>query len=304
MLNQITKIYSDLFCFLKNPDENKIDLSSKSKWKIIFFILLLDYVIAFSTVIIIDLFEEYEILKLDYNDIFFDKSFIFILVLAGIIVPIIEEFIFRFPLKYQRNYVFRAIDYLFKNKGKMFWNKYFKFIFYSFAMVFALVHITNYNNNSIIFFLLIPIIILSQFIGGLTLGYTRIKLGLIWSILQHSLFNSIIFTTGFLFFNIEPLVNLENDNFSLRIEQYQIKETEEFVSNFYRTGDEIDSIEVINADIKSILQLINLNDSIVFNKKGHINLSFNRKKTTIDSKNIINNKLKEHFEFEIIKIKD
>ncbi len=35
-----------------------------------------------------------------------------------------------------------------------------------------------------------------------------------------------------------------------------------------------------------------------------LNLSFNRKKTTIDSKNIINNKLKEHFEFEIIKIKD
>ena len=301
MLIRISKIYSDLFHFLKNPDEDKSDLTLKDKWRIIFLILLLDFAIAFSSIIIINLFEEYKILKLDYVDIFIDKSFLFILILAGIIIPIFEEFIFRFPLTYQRNYFFRAIFFLFKTKGKIVWNKYYKFIFYSFALIFALIHLTNYNNNSLEFFLLTPFIVLSQFVGGLTLGYTRLKLGLIWSILQHSLFNSIIFTTGFLFFNVEPLINIENNDYYLKIEHYQIKKDDKLVSKFYRTNEKIDSVKVINADIKSVLQEINLNDSIVFNEKGQINLTFKRKENSIDSKNIINSKLKEHFDFEVIK---
>jgi len=281
VLDQIKKIYADFFSFLRNPNQNKIDLPLKEKWRILFYIFLLDFLTVFLTMPILTILEDLDILKLDYDDTLFEYDFIFILLIAGVIIPIIEEFIFRFPLKY-------------------IWSKYFKFFFYSFAIVFALIHLANYNNNSVIFFILAPIIIFSQFVGGLTLGYIRLKLGFIWGVLQHSLFNCIIFVIGFLFFNPEILVDMQHEEFNIKIEQYLIKENIESMSKIYLNDNtEIDSVKIINLDIKSAIKLINQNNSIIFNKKGSISLYFKRKNDSVNSREIINKKLKKHFDFEI-----
>lgn len=302
MLGKISKIYSDFFYFLKNPEQNQIELKLREKWIIIFSILLLDFVVAFITMPILGLLEDLDILKLDYDDFLFDQNILFILLIAGIIVPIIEEIIFRLPLKYSRNYLFRGLDYISNNRSKLIWNKYFKFFFYAFAIVFALIHLSNYNNNSILFFVLAPIIVFSQFFGGLTLGYIRLKLGFIWGVLQHSLFNCFIFAIGFLFFNPEPLAEIKNDDFSLKISQYQIKDKNELRTDIYKTNNSIDSINIINAPIKSVLQMINPKDSVAFGKKGTIDLLFKRKNDSLDSQKIINKKLREHFDFDLINL--
>lgn len=63
---------------------------------------------------------------------------------------------------------------------------------------FGLVHITNYDFESIpIYFY--PIMVIPQLIGGLILGIIRIRFGLRYAILQHSLFNLTVTCSAFIF---------------------------------------------------------------------------------------------------------
>jgi len=73
---------------------------------------------------------------------------------------------------------------------KNLWINYKKSIFYFFIISFGFIHITNFpiNTNTLI---MTPIITLPQTFLGLMLGYTRLKYGIIYSILMHTLFNLI-----------------------------------------------------------------------------------------------------------------
>ena len=102
------------------------------------------------------------------------------MIFGAIVAPIIEELLFRAPLT------------SFKKP------KSFKIAFYSFALLFGLIHITNYELSTKII-LLSPILILPQLLGGGYLGYIRVRFGLRWSILLHATFNFLILNLEFLF---------------------------------------------------------------------------------------------------------
>ncbi len=91
--------------------------------------------------------------------------------IAVILAPFVEELIFRAPLT------------LFKGK------QFFNFVFYFFALLFGLVHITNYEISPNVI-LLSPILIAPQFILGTYLGFIRVRFGLFWSILLHASYNA------------------------------------------------------------------------------------------------------------------
>ena len=65
-----------------------------------------------------------------------------------------------------------------------FWNSHIRLIFYSSAILFALLHFmaTNFNKNNLIF---APLILLPFVVYGITFGYVRIRLGFIYSIALH-----------------------------------------------------------------------------------------------------------------------
>lgn len=114
--------------------------------------------------------------------------------IAGIMVaPFLEELIFRFPLRFDNNYPLQKIGKWMHFDFEPFWNRNYPQIVYGFAIVFALVHLSNYDNSSWLFYGLGVFIVLPQFFAGLTLSYTRLRLGFWWAVLQHGLFNSIIF---------------------------------------------------------------------------------------------------------------
>ena len=84
-----------------------------------------------------------------------------------------------------------TIDLL-KKKGKIYtlkvWKKCYPFQFYYTAVVFGLIHLGNHKgltvcDPSFVFY------IASQTVGGLGLGYLRIKYGLVYSMLFHAFFN-------------------------------------------------------------------------------------------------------------------
>lgn len=94
-----------------------------------------------------------------------------------------------------------SISFL-RKKGKFYsiraWKKNYPFLFYYTAIVFGLIHLSNYkdltvSDPSFVFY------IASQTFGGLSLGYLRIKYGLTYSILFHAFFNLIVFSLAILF---------------------------------------------------------------------------------------------------------
>ena len=148
--------------------------------------------------------------------------------LAVVAAPLIEELIFRFPLKYRRGAIFLAtmcVVVLLANVLQLFGLsfevstfsslvfggvlggifflkikspealdnfsfKYFPYFFYMAALLFAFVHVFNYELKSDQFWMG-PILVLPQLVLGLMLGYVRIKYGLWASILVHAMNNTI-----------------------------------------------------------------------------------------------------------------
>ncbi|SOD19821.1 type II CAAX prenyl endopeptidase Rce1 family protein [Pedobacter xixiisoli] len=89
-----------------------------------------------------------------------------------------------------------------KKKGKFYsvriWRKSYPFLFYYTAIIFGLIHLSNFKDLTITdpTFL---IYIASQTFGGLSLGYIRIKHGLVYSILFHACFNLAAVSLSILF---------------------------------------------------------------------------------------------------------
>lgn len=98
------------------------------------------------------------------------KNELFFVILVVIFTPIMEELIFRYPLKFFKNKVTAAL---------------------CFSLIFSILHSGNYhfqtNNYFIILFILIPI-----FNASLVLSYLRLKYGFYFSVWTHSFYNLIV----------------------------------------------------------------------------------------------------------------
>ena len=277
MRYEIKTIVEDFYRFIKNPKELFTEsISNAQKWKIVFSILLVGFALVFISSAIIS-FIELNIFELDSNpieSIFDNKGVIQILLLASLFIPFIEELIFRFPLKYERNLLFHFADYLTKNKALPFWNKNFKFFFYLSAVLFGLMHLTNYSNTNTLFYVLAPLIILPQFIGGISLGYIRLRLGFFWGVLQHGLYNFILFIIPLAFFNVTTIVDIDNKDYTLNIEKLEFGLDKP--SDFKRHQSEliIDSIIATNYRVKFLVENLNSKDSILLKNSKRINFRF------------------------------
>jgi hypothetical protein len=115
-------------------------------------------------IVIISIFSVYSFLK--HN------------VLFVLFIPIIFIILFLFLIKRIRKYQRRFI-------------KYFKFYFYLSAILFSILHIFNFVNKGVLFYLFLPIIILPYFINGLFFGYVRMKNNIYISLSFHIFINII-----------------------------------------------------------------------------------------------------------------
>lgn len=107
------------------------------------------------------------------DELFEKYSAIAIFFLGCVLAPITEELIFRGPLWFFRD------------------AKVFPWVFYGFTLAFALVHLSNYPNLKEIW-PLAPLLISPQLNIGVFLGFIRIRFGLLWSILFHAVYNTVV----------------------------------------------------------------------------------------------------------------
>lgn len=96
---------------------------------------------------------------------------------------------------------FISCTLLFKNKIEENKVKYFPYIFYALSIIFAFIHIGNFEEFTFRVLLFTPIIVLPQFILGLGMGYLRIRIGFWYGYLFH-IFNN-AFAFSLMFFGIE-----------------------------------------------------------------------------------------------------
>ena len=163
--------------FVKSP-VYKIDkeLPLNQKFSITLSLALMALIVSLCLGMIIGLLEHFTEIDLGRHalDTLFEEyspGFIFLAVV--ILAPLIEELIFRGPM-----YFFRR-------------SRYFGIVFYFFTIAFAFYHISNFEISPLILYLS-PLLVSPQLIIGLLLGYIRVRLGLEWAILLHSLYNLLI----------------------------------------------------------------------------------------------------------------
>ncbi|MDL5511797.1 CPBP family intramembrane metalloprotease [Arenibacter sp. M-2] len=178
------KILVRVWNFIKAPAYIRLDHTSNSlKLKIVLALLQWGIVIGVT----IGMFNQWlmGLLKIDLGEhaieTFLAKySVISLFFVAVILAPIVEETLFRGPLIWFRN------------------TKYFKFGIYASVLLFAAVHLTNFEMSRQVYYIA-PLLVAPQLILGVFLGYVRVKMGLQWSICLHAMYNGVLITPMLLY---------------------------------------------------------------------------------------------------------
>ncbi len=173
--------FFNLVIYLKNPIlEKDSNTDLKYRFKIFFHILIISVATGLIISPIFALIHELQWVNMENHQVeeMFKGMGIFQMILLGaIIVPIIEELIFRGPIT------------SFKKPNS------FKFGFYFFALVFGFIHISNFEMTKNVL-ILSPILVLPQLLLGGYFGYIRVRFGLQWSMLMHGTYNGLFILLG------------------------------------------------------------------------------------------------------------
>lgn len=146
------------------------------------------------------------------ENIFDEDSVLKIFFIAVFLVPLFEEFIFRYILRYSG--IVKTV------MSRESWDKVFPYLVYSFSIAFGIFHVSNYDNSGTLFYIFAPILVLSQLIGGFVLTYLRVRLNFWWAWMYHAIWNFllvILFPLGASLFN-KPLI-VENNSYHLTVEE-------------------------------------------------------------------------------------
>ncbi|MBL4747210.1 MAG: CPBP family intramembrane metalloprotease [Flavobacteriaceae bacterium] len=289
-------ILQQFFSYVRKPQPffNE-SLTLQEKWKTIGWMLGLSFVLVFCATPLIALVDSFvtPLKQEQFEEILGDLGLIPLLLLVAVVAPILEESIFRLFLKYKRNFIFRAFDRVSNGKAKIFWHKNFRFFYYFSAIIFSLIHIGNYDNSSLLFYVFAPIIVLPQLIAGFTFGYVRMKLGFLWAVLMHGLYNFIIVGSSLLFLNNLIVSDINNEEISLKIETIEMGLGKESILKHYRHQNVVDSIFIKNTKISVLALQLFPTDSVLLKNNKRINLRFINHHKKVDAHLIIAQELKK-----------
>jgi hypothetical protein len=205
-----------LLDYFKSPHYIK---TTRINWRVFFISGLFLYMICIPYSFINDLL--LHSISVNYIELDPSKIVVFFAVIVG--APLLEEPLFRLVLKPTANsfiviliffgltvisclaeklFVVSAVSLVLfcfililvsnKNyfrKTQIWLLKHFRGFFYTSCVLFGIVHITNYEPFSYKLFLILPVFSIPYIIAGMFFGFIRMKFGLAYAMLYHSLFN-------------------------------------------------------------------------------------------------------------------
>ncbi len=200
-----------------------------------------------------------------------------LLLLAVIVAPILEELIFRFFLKYERNYLLRFISHILPIQLQGFWRNSLRFWVYVSAFLFGIVHYLNFSGDVKYLVPAMIILTLPQIILGFILAFVRLKMGFFWAVSFHAVWNGIIMGLTVLFLHGGISSSNETDLYSIDIEKhFFLQEQKKEVTVKKDIDGNILSIEANNQSINSLFESV-FEQSAELEKSDYwntLNLSF------------------------------
>ncbi|MBV7441697.1 CPBP family intramembrane metalloprotease [Weeksellaceae bacterium TAE3-ERU29] len=265
------QIILELLKFIKNPEDKQLENQSlKNKLKYLFAFYLFEIVIVFLIILPIHaLISNFETITTEPRINYEMNSLLLSLALVVFLAPIIEEIAFRLILRRKG-----IIKYFFSEKT---WHKIFKYLVYASFITFGIIHLSNYENTSIVFYLLSPIIILSQLISGFTLAFLRVKFNFYWSVLSHIFWNfTIVFIIQPIDFALRTPYQTNNSEYNIFIDAKVFSDIDRQKFKIDSANNKIYKVDIQDYSINHIL------DSIYkFKRKEEdfvIDVNFNSKK--------------------------
>ena len=283
--------------FIKHPDDIVFSISNWEKLKYLIAAIAYDFGIAFLFIIIMNalspVLEPYENLLNAESYTIWVSIFI-----ICIFTPFLEETIFRLPLKYERNFLFRGISYLLNKDLAIFWKKNLRIIVYIFAATFGFVHLGNYTNTDFIFYVLAPIIVGSQLFAGMIFSFLRLKLGFLWTVLGHFSHNFILIMLAFLFFhNVErDLVDNEKVRIKTTGIAFTVERNPSFSCDTLQNGNLL-CLRAENISLQSIIDTLYPNQLLIIRDNDQLDLNLFSKTAEGYSKEEFIEVLKENYTF-------
>lgn len=268
MLNTFTlnlkQTVANLLAFLKKPtDSPETNTPTKGKLRELLNLLLLKALVALVFTTLIWAVSKAGWYKTDNHavDAMLRSIPIWAALLSGILlIPMLEELMFRFGLRFRRGYftflswilllvggiyafkmlplpwalgtagILVALMVIYQLKAnaiggylERIWPRVYGILFYSVAIVFGLIHLINFTdfNYASLAVLLIPVLVGSQIWGGLLMGYMRVKYGFFWGFFLHAAHNAVFMGLGLLTISqLEEKLNIRNENYSLKVEEH------------------------------------------------------------------------------------
>lgn len=278
--------------FAKRPVFEESNKTGKQRVSFFTIILLIDICLCLFVIGLLSLlnnlgFEEvFESHKLE--DLIKELSPLTFALLVIILIPSIEEVIFRLHLKYREwvvnilltlslsGIIYFLLDitgqhaqymivlaviillfaiYLIRMPDALndFWKSKFPIVFYATTLIFALVHVLNYEFSQKLI-LIIPLLIAPQFIVGFLIGYLRIKLGFVWGLVLHASHNAVFILPVI----ISLIVNTNNPVVTKQNEYYQltIAENSLFSNKNRHSYISVDSIIIDDYSLKKCVGML------------------------------------------------
>jgi membrane protease YdiL (CAAX protease family) len=239
MIGSLKSIYIDLFSFIKNPKEEKDTIqTAKEKANKLFAIILINLIAAGIFMLLIEGLKYFKLVDLSnhaINEEIKNMAIWQMILVMVIVIPFIEELLFRGYLRYKKNYLLRFIVFLTGISGesnrkkveafvKKSWIKNYRYIYYFSAILFGSVHIFNFEITTNIL-LFAPILVGSQLVAGILIGYLRVRHNLYQGFYLHAINNFIFMGIALLTIDSHTeVLNVDNKEYSISISELNFKE--------------------------------------------------------------------------------
>ncbi|WP_439881159.1 CPBP family glutamic-type intramembrane protease [Pontibacter sp. MBLB2868] len=314
----LNQTITDLRAFLKNPvDRANTALSTSGKVRVLLLVFLLDIAICMALTGVIGLIETLGWYNMDNHALaeLMRTMPVWGFLLAGIVVvPFLEEFLFRYGLRFSKGYlVFFFVALLLVSAGYAYsvlpltwalvvlatfglllilflsysstiigeflrprWARMYKVIFYVVALLFGFVHLTNFEYSTTLL-LLSPLLVAPQLVGGLLFGYIRVRQGFFWGYALHAGHNAFFFTIALLAMNgVEEKINISNDKYALKVEEHMLKAPTTQTAT-YGQNDSVVSVSFTNMKLDEVIGNLLRKEqvSVQFGENGHLNRTIN-----------------------------
>src|SRR5690606_16035572 len=242
------QIVLDFWNFVKKPKDIQYSGNEKAyKWKVLFALFVLNILITIVYLGLSSLISYFYPLEHKLENIDFGPILTFLLLV--ILIPLIEEIVFRLGLRREG-----IVKSLFTEEK---WHRYFSIFTYLSVITFALMHGTNYLFDNYWLLLLVPLLTISQFFTGFINTYLRVRFNFFMGFAFHAFWNfTAIFLTSSAFVLSPKETVITHKNYELNIEEKNFLSHSSGEMLFTINNDTIYQLESKGFKLKDILESI------------------------------------------------